>query len=1145
MDSGTLQTIARHLVLALEPLKTGVADLAGFRTLLYRLGWDVKSLPPEYTALAARVDQALSALENLGDNPTPDQIYSLLGQVKDLYNALQHINTAPDGVDPTQFLGEVAQSLFDLLLADYLNAAFPSLHSALLMLDILTQRFLPETATRPGVLLTRFQWDQIPKILSDPGSVPTLVYGWGTNELNFHRLAGHLLEIFVALDWPAYIGRVEKELSEGLKDSPTDVRTSIDWGFKLPLLEANLAGENVEIGLALLELPPQGAKTAGLILQPLLPSTIGTSFDLADDFKVELRAGTNIATTLGLLIRPGEVSVKFPLQPGTALPDAGFGVTLHYAPPAPAVLLGTPGQSRLEVKGAATTFTIDIHNGELELKFEAAPQDLKLVIVPGDLDGFLGQLLGNGERAMPIELGLRWSNKAGFSFLGGAGFEFSVSPHLTLGPLRIDELTFALKSTMGGAQAPNLTVDIGAAIGGNLGPVAFSVDGIGLKLALAFGSGNAGPFDVRYGFKPPQGIGLEIGGGGFSGGGFAKFDSDKGEYSGGLDLVFQDTIAIKALAILTTRMPDGSKGFSLLIIIDAEFEPIQLSFGFTLIGIGGLLGLNRGVAIDQLRKGIQDGSLQSVLFPVDIVANAPRILSDLGRIFPVESGAFLIGPMAKLGWGTPALVTLELGLLLKLPRPTIAIVGILRAALPEDENPIVILQVNFVGTIDFASGQFEFDASLFDSHVLTFTLTGDMAVRVYWKENSNLLLSVGGFHPAYTPPPMNLRPMQRLAMVLFPDNPHVRAESYLAITANTLQFGSRIEVSYSLDLFNIYGFLSYDVLIQRKPFHFIADIAGMVAVRAGSHVLFSIQIQLTLEGPVPLHAHGTGSFEIGFSFFSVTISVSFDVTIELGGLLEALVPVDVLSVLLAALGDWKNWRALLEGGQSRSVSTRQLDGTDSAIILQPAGTLEIAQKILPLNVAVQRLGGTTPDAAGAFKIQSVHFGNTAAPMASIQDEFAPAQFFDMSDAEKLSRPSFAQYDAGVTIGKEIGPKTDYMQSRDVSYEVIYIPEHQPAPRFQIPGRLSVFSRGGSAVANSPLSRARSGPSPLSAAATVVPDQYTVVSTDDLSVHDGGLFFDTATSADQRVQSLIAQRPELMGKLQVMPTAAVPTLNGSL
>src|SRR4029453_17102206 len=120
--SGTIQTVARHLVLALEPLKEGVEDLPGFRTLMHRLAWNVESLPPEYTALAAKVDEALTALDQLDDDASVSEVIALFGKVKALHAALQGITTAPAGVDPSEFLAEISRSLFDLLIVDYLVA---------------------------------------------------------------------------------------------------------------------------------------------------------------------------------------------------------------------------------------------------------------------------------------------------------------------------------------------------------------------------------------------------------------------------------------------------------------------------------------------------------------------------------------------------------------------------------------------------------------------------------------------------------------------------------------------------------------------------------------------------------------------------------------------------------------------------------------------------------------------------------------------------------------------------------------------------------------------------------------------------------------------------------------------------------------
>ena len=84
--------------------------------------------------------------------------------------------------------------------------------------------------------------------------------------------------------------------------------------------------------------------------------------------------------------------------------------------------------------------------------------------------------------------------------------------------------------------------------------------------------------------------------------------------------------------------------------------------------------------------------------------------------------------MAKLGWGTPSIITVELGLLLDLPNPMFAIVGVLKRVLPAEEAPILRLQVNFIGVLDFEHGYLFFRADLFDSRLLVYTITGSMAL---------------------------------------------------------------------------------------------------------------------------------------------------------------------------------------------------------------------------------------------------------------------------------------------------------------------------------------------------------------------------------------------------------------------------------
>ena len=157
--------------------------------------------------------------------------------------------------------------------------------------------------------------------------------------------------------------------------------------------------------------------------------------------------------------------------------------------------------------------------------------------------------------------------------------------------------------------------------------------------------GNAGPANIAMAFKPPNGIGLAVDAGVVKGGGYLYIDTDRGEYAGALELVFADFLSLHAIGLITTKMPDGSSGFSLLIIITAEFGAgIQLGFGFTLLAVGGLLGLNREMLMQPLMDGVRTGAINSIMFPQDVVKNAQLIISDLPKICPPKDGRFLIGP---------------------------------------------------------------------------------------------------------------------------------------------------------------------------------------------------------------------------------------------------------------------------------------------------------------------------------------------------------------------------------------------------------------------------------------------------------------------------------------------------------------------
>jgi hypothetical protein len=1136
-DRHTFELIARQLIRAAEPLIEAGSSFGAFKRLMARLGFDASSLPAPYAALATQVGAALTALEAFPASPSLTDLLGLLDWGKGLYDAIQGLAAAPPpaGVDAGAYAAEIGERLFELLLTDYLSREVTTTFHLLSTLNVIRAVPVPATPTRPAYIRTRFDWNELPKVVSSPIDLPERVYGWGQPTFDAARVLDDLAGVFLGLSFPVHLREPSGELMGGYLGVASHALPPLPLSLELPFFYGRVGDQQFEAAFALRPLPGQGGLLPGLVLEPRIPSALPLEIQLHPKVKLRLRAGTNVTTLFGITIRPGQIALRYPFAPGTPPPSAGVGVGFDFTPGAPVTLLGDPKASRIEFAGATVDFGADVGGGGVSITLGAELNGLKIVLDAGDGDSFIRKVIGDGKTEVTVPLGVDWSQANGLRFKGSAAFEVALHPHLHLGPVSVDDLT--VKVAVPAGAPPRVQLEVGAGISGDLGPLKFMVTGIGLRTQITFTAGNAGPFGITLGFKPPDGVGLELDAGGFKGGGFLICDPDKGEYAGGLELTFAGFISVRAVGILSTRMPDGSPGFSLLLIIVSEFPPIQLSFGFTLLGVGGLLGLNRTVLLDVLGLGVRDGSLQSILFPKDIVANATRIVADLKRIFPPQEGHFLIGPMAKLGWGTPTLISLELGLILDVPRPMFAVLGVLRMALPAEDVAILNLQVSFVGSVDFERGQLQFDASLFDSRVLTFTLTGDMAVRVYWKDHANFLLTAGGFHPAYTPPPMNLGQLARLGIVIFEGNPNVRAEAYFAVTSNTVQFGARVEAFYGVSAFNVYGFLGLDVLIQFDPFHFVAEISAMLAVRTGSDVLFSITVDLVLEGPTPWHARGTGSFEIGF-IITVTVSVSFDVTV--GDARETtLPPVDVLAEVVKALTNLGNWRPILPPASSQPVTLRELPDPAKTLVLHPFGALEISQKLVPLHVAIQRFGARAPDHGTVFTLADAKLGPEDAAATNTQEQFAPAQFFAMSDAEKLSRPSFAPYDAGIVIGGDLAPRTDFMRPRDVTYEVIYLPEHHPLRlRFALPAELGGVLAASGAVGQSPLSKNQRAPSALAERVTARAEQYAVVSSDDLTLHASHLVFDNATAADQALRGLLGAQPELSGAIQVVPLAAM-------
>jgi len=1109
-ETDSLAAIASELATLFEPLaeqllpphtQTFFAQLGIMVTdpQAIALGGPLGSISTDVQALIALVPAIEAALDAEDAGTVIEDALQAIAKIRDILNSFDALVTAMQALSIPN-AAQFAKSLFDFLLAQYLENA-RGLNDVLEFAGILTREDFDVDSTDPAhppYTTYAFDFGAISDWLKDPAGKATSLLGWGPG------FDGHLL-----------FPRLEKLIAFA----------------GLPVIYDPLATPQ-KLDFVVVELTPTTSGTSGLIVavetDAITKSTsisLGTDATLLIDAEFQPPTGTAIT-----LFTDGTITFT-PPSPTTMSGDISAKLIFkHESPPDPFIIFGQAGGSRLEILEVdiAASAHVDEVGGSAQGSFllSGTLTGGKVVIDSTKGDGFLTSILPSTHVEADFSVLMGVSTDRGFFFSGSSALEIRLPLHIPLGPASIEALT--LEAALSGGLIP---LSLGADIRAVLGPIEAVVQNMGVTATLSFpphNGGNLGPLQLDIGFKSPTGIGLSVNAGPMTGGGFLSYDSATGEYIGALELSFQGIFSLKAVGIIDTRMPDGTAGYSLLILVTAEFTPIQLGFGFTLLGVGGLLGLNHTLDTDALRLGVRSGSVESVLFPPDVIGNIARIVSDLKTFFPLAQGHFMVAPMGKLGWGTPPLITLEIGVILDIPSPQLVILGVLRCILPEENAPILRLQVNFAGGIDLARGLIWFDASLFDSNLAAFTLTGDMALRISWGDYETLIISVGGFHPAFHDVPSDLTGMRRLTIALLSgDNPRITAQSYFAVTSNSLQSGARVELYAAACGFNIYGFLGYDLLIQRKPLYFDALIAAGLALRSGDDVIAGIDVSCELSGPTPFHARGDASFSV--LFFSISISFDHVWGDPLVDLLEDLV--DVLDLVTAAVSDTRNWRALLPANCSQTVSLRKVDLTGGVVLLHPFGVLTVSQKVAPLELPIDRFGEQKPTGDTTFTISRV--GGSADPA---HEEFALASFVNMSDSEKLSRKSFESMKSGLAFDASSGAQTGVAVDRDVSYEMSYL-NHKRTRRFGLVGifkaLFDTLSRGG-AAARTPLSvgtRKAGGNRPSAIVVSVA--EFYVVSVTDLSLATATASAQTQAEAYAMRDALVRADPARAGMLQVV------------
>lgn len=463
----------------------------------------------------------------------------------------------------------------------------------------------------------------------------------------------------------------------------------------------------------------------------------------------------------------------------------------------------------------------------------------------------------------------------------------------------------------------------------------------------------------------------------------------------------------QAAALASLREVNGQPSF--LAVLSAGFTPgLQLGFGFQIGRIGGLVGINRTLSTDTLSRRIADGSAAKVLFPLDIGQDSIAILKAADDLFRPSIGSIVAGPTFRLSWLEVAgsgFISADLGVLAELPGPRrIAIVGVVRAGI----DPVIRLNANVAGVLDFAQERTTLDAALVDSGALgIFTVYGDLAFAASWGPVGYTVLTMGGFYPGFRPEPAQLRPLKRLGLAL--DNPlpglRLKAEGYVAATSNTLQLGGRLEVGYDAGIASLSGFIGVDALVQFTPFHFHADLAAGLDVRFLGQTFVGVTLNGTLDAPGPMTIAGRLTVETFLKDFH------FDDTWTFGSArpLPSTPPVRAVDEVAREVAA-HNLRSL--GGADPMVLLAPVDSDGDLAVVTARDGVEWRQHLVPLETPIDRVAGTP---TGSTQTVTATLASPVLAGTTVIDRFAPGSFLTLTAAESLNGPTYDDLPAGLRV----------------------------------------------------------------------------------------------------------------------------------
>ena len=1030
--SDPLAQVTAALVDTFRPLARVVSDAGAATAWFQQLGFDVELDDGAAGALntvvpsLARVESDLVPLAvRLGDGEelsladgivVATLVADLTSDLRAVADGTVSLGALPAPLDDAETWVDLATAIPANLVAAWFEAAVPAVYIPLRLAGAI-RSWVDGRGRRQRTV----DWAVAADLIKDPIGTIATEYGWG-GDFDHGALLAALRDIALAtgnrLAWSRPTESVEAEwFPDGV---PFGVRTLL-----LELADAATGDGAVsgEIGVELIPIPrePAGA-IEGVAVANRSTAAAEVDLPVSDVWSVRLTGEVDASGGFAVELLPGT-------PPGvtSATPVIDLGLALHGEPAGgPWLLFGRRDGLRLTLDGVELSAGLGgpVDDVELRAGLSTLGEGLSLVIPTGSGDSFVAEMVGPGIEAGAV-FGLGWSSKHGITLDGSVSLSTVIVIDRSIGPVHLQYLAIDLVL---GAQSE---LALGVAFSVVIGPITVTIDGVGLRLLASVaddGEGLLGPFDLELAFKPPIGFGVAIDiAGVVTGGGFIRLDPESGEYSGVFEVDVLE-LGLTAIGMLVTPLPGHDDGWSLFISISARFPmPIQLGFGFTLNAIGALVGIHRRMDTDAIRAGLEDGSLDAILFPEDVVANAPTILESLGTSFPVAQGQYVFGAMLEIGW-LPPLVSGQAGVIIQLPDPLqIVIVGQVESILPHKDAPLLELRADVLGVIDLTAGTIAIDATLRDSRLVQLTLSGSMALRAALLDDPSILVSAGGFHPAFSAPP-GFPSLRRMAVALnVPDILDVRLESYVAITSNTLQFGARFSFFGKAGPITAEGWAGFDTMFTLVPFEMIVWVDFGVTIEVVGFDALAATVSLRVSGPSPWHFVGTATFTL----CGLDEDFHLDEIIGAPAGVDAVDPIAVAALVRDALEDPDNWEVVAGGNPAGVVL---LAPAAEVPLLDPGGSVQVRQQVAPLEVELDKYGEAPISGPSTVHVSRLRLGGEDAGTTNVTDWFADGVYWDLGKSERLSAPSFEHHVAGYALAATEGTVAGAARSTVVDHD---------------------------------------------------------------------------------------------------------------